>query len=36
MKYQVEEVEISTAVYSIAHCQKWKFFQNSSHFFGVR
>jgi len=35
MKYQVKEVKISTALYSIAHCQKWKIFPNSKNFFGL-
>jgi len=35
MKYQVKEVEISTALYSTAHSQKWKIFPNSSNFFGL-
>jgi len=35
MKCQVKEVKISTALYLIAHCQKWKIFQNSSNFFGL-
>jgi len=35
MKHQVKGVKTSTALYSIAHCQKWKFFQNSSNFFGL-
>jgi len=36
MKYQVKQVKISTALYSIAHRQKWKIFQNSTNFFGLR
>jgi len=28
-------VKISTILYSINHCQKWKYFQNSSNFFGL-
>jgi len=32
MEHQVKEVKISTTLYSINHCQKWKFFQNSSNF----
>jgi len=35
MEHQVKEVEISTTLYSINHCQKWKYFQNSSNFFGL-
>jgi len=36
--YQVKEVKISTALtalYSIAHCQKWKFFQNAVTFWSM-
>jgi len=32
MEHQVKEVKISTTLYSIYHCQKWKYFQNSSNF----
>ena len=34
MELQVKEVKISTTLYSINHCQKWKYFQNSNNFFG--
>jgi len=35
MEHQVKEVKISTTLYSINHCQKWKYFQNSSNFCGL-
>jgi len=35
MEHQVKEVKINTTLHSINHCQKWKFFQNSSNFFGL-
>jgi len=34
-EHQVKEVKINTTLYSITHWQKWKFFQNSSNFFGL-
>jgi len=33
MEHQVKEVKVSTIWHSITHCQKLKFFQNSSNFF---
>jgi len=35
MEHQAKEVKISTTLYSINHWQNWKYFQNSSYFFGV-
>jgi len=35
MEHQVKEVKISTTLYSINHCQKWKYFQYSSNIFGL-
>jgi len=35
MEHQVKEVKISTTLYLINHCQNWKYFQNSSNFFGL-
>jgi len=32
---QVKEAKTNTTLYSINHCKKWKFFQNSSNFFGL-
>jgi len=32
MEHQVKEVKISTTLYLINHCQKWKDFQNSNFF----
>jgi len=29
-----EEVQ-STTLYSITHCQKWRYFQSCSNFFGL-
>jgi len=29
MEHQVKEVKISTTLYSINHCQKWKYFQTA-------
>jgi len=35
MEHQVKEVKIRTTLYLINHCQRWKYFQNSSKFFGL-
>jgi len=33
-EHQVKEVKICTTLYSINHCQKWKFF-HKCNFFGL-
>jgi len=35
MEHQVKEVKISTTLYSINHCQKWKLSKTTVTFFGL-